>query len=540
MICCKTKRFPLILALIQWIVTTVFQVDRAFFTYYHPTLYFFLTKIFYLCFLRAAWSFAFQAYNKIRCKDEAWMRGRFIFCSYLGIMLLLLLLFWPGTWTFDDLWTLVGISSYTMWSPWQHVLSGAYQDVLLQILPFPAGIIFLQNVIISLCVAFTVVKLEQILKIPVIKNKILDTGIKVLPFLLPPVIMYQFSGYRIGLYVYLELVMIVILIDVKRSARQWDLSYLLLFVFLCVIVSTWRTESFVYIPVISILLFSLPKSIVANRKKFMSVILILIGVFGISKFQSWALGDANYEVMSLMRPCAELVRNADPVADADDLKAIDKVASVKVIMDNPWANGEFLYWTTPCIRNRNEDPSDDFTPEEYRRFQKAIVRLALKYPKVVIIERLNLFIDGSGINGKSTANVEFTSKLYDLDNGNEAARRVLEKGWFASYPPSIEFRKAFIRSFGMINGNNSFIAALRRIIWNAIIPELVLIYAWMKVCFKKEWYYFGILTAILSKLGIVVLTQPSNWFMYVLSFYLLGYVLAIFWGLSICKKLGKT
>ena len=92
----------------------------------------------------------------------------------------------------------------------------------------------------------------------------------------------------------------------------------------------------------------------------------------------------------------------------------------------------------------------------------------------------------------------------------------------------------------MINGNNSFIAALRRIIWNAIIPELVLIYAWMKVCFKKEWYYFGILTAILSKLGIVVLTQPSNWFMYVLSFYLLGYVLAIFWGLSICKKLGKT
>lgn len=540
MIYFKEKKRPLILAIAQWLVTTALQVDRAFFTYEHETIYFWLTKFFYLCFLCVAWTFAFKAYSEIKNSNKEWKRGAAFFCVYFSIMMLFLLIVWPGTWAYDDLWTLVGISSYTMWNPWQHILSGAYQSVLLQILPFPGGIIFLQNVIVSLCVAFTVVKLEQVLKLPIIRNKVIDIGIKLFPFLLPPVIMYQFSGYRIGLYVYLELTMIVILTDVKISGRKWNWDYLLLFVFLCAVVSTWRTESFVYVPVISILLCSLPKTVLAYRRKVISIGLILIGFMGIGRFQKWALGDANYEVMSLMRPCAELVRNADPIADADSLRAIDKVADVKVIMDSPWANGESLYWSTPCIRNRNADPSDDYTSDDYKSFQKAVMQLALKYPTVVAAERFNLFIDGSGINGRSTANVDYTSRLYDPDTGNEAARNVLEKGWFASYPAFKDFRKVFIRTFGMINGDSGLIRALRRVVWNAIIPELILFYAWVKACCKKKWYFAGILTAILAKLAIIVLTQPSDWFMYVLSFYLLGYVAVVFGGLSYYEKLQKS
>ena len=192
MIYFKEKKRPLILAIAQWLVTTALQVDRAFFTYEHETIYFWLTKFFYLCFLCVAWTFAFKAYSEIKNSNKEWKRGAAFFCVYFSIMMLFLLIVWPGTWAYDDLWTLVGISSYTMWNPWQHILSGAYQSVLLQILPFPGGIIFLQNVIVSLCVAFTVVKLEQVLKLPIIRNKVIDIGIKLFPFLLPPVIMYQF------------------------------------------------------------------------------------------------------------------------------------------------------------------------------------------------------------------------------------------------------------------------------------------------------------------------------------------------------------
>jgi len=92
----------------------------------------------------------------------------------------------------------------------------------------------------------------------------------------------------------------------------------------------------------------------------------------------------------------------------------------------------------------------------------------------------------------------------------------------------------------MINGDSGLIRALRRVVWNAIIPELILLYAWVKACCKKKWYFAGILTAILAKLAIIVLTQPSDWFMYVLSFYLLGYVAVVFGGLSYYEKLQKS
>lgn len=96
--------------------------------------------------------------------------------------------------------------------------------MLLQILPFPGGIIFLQNTIISLCVAFSVVKIEKVFGIPAISNPVLDIVIKLLPFLLPPILMYQFSGYRMGIYVYLELVMLVILIGLNKTKSKWGVE----------------------------------------------------------------------------------------------------------------------------------------------------------------------------------------------------------------------------------------------------------------------------------------------------------------------------
>lgn len=334
----RKNKLPLIGAVIQWFITTLLQVDRAFFSYDHETKYFIIVKFLYLMLLLVAWLFMVNAIKKIREGNSLYCRGLKIFITYLTLMMLLLLILWPGTWAWDDLWTLNSIQWYSTFNAWQHIISGIYQDVMLQILPFPGGIIFLQNIIASLCVAFSVAKLEQGFSIKRLKWDLLDILLKILPFLLPPVLMYQFSGYRLGLYVYLELVMLVILICAIKDTQVWNLKYVLLFSFLTVVVSTWRTESFVYIPCACILILSLKKSAVSSLKKVLCIALMIIGFLGMNRWQNNELGNSNYQIISLLRPCAELVRAADYEDDAEELALIDKVTDLEVIHNNPTAN----------------------------------------------------------------------------------------------------------------------------------------------------------------------------------------------------------
>ena len=37
-----------------------------------------------------------------------------------------------------------------------------------------------------------------------------------------------------------------------------------------------------------------------------------------------------------------------------------------------------------------------------------------------------------------------------------------------------------------------------------------------------------LITSVIIRIPLVVLTQPSNWFMYFLSFYLLGYIVVVY------------
>lgn len=58
-----------------------------------------------------------------------------------------------------------------------------------------------------------------------------------------------------------------------------------------------------------------------------------------------------------------------------ELEAIDKVLDINVIYDNPSYNGEGLFWETGVVRS-------EYTVRDYKKFQAAIVKLALKYPKM--------------------------------------------------------------------------------------------------------------------------------------------------------------
>ena len=521
-------RRPILIAIIQWFITTLFQVDRLFFVYECENRYLVATKLLYLCFLVIAWCFTFNAIKKIQSGDSLWVRGKKLFLGYLLVAMLLLLVLWPGTWSWDDLRILNAVSTYGGWFAWQHVLTGIYYDVLLQIVPFPGGIILLQNIIIALCVAFIITKLENVFNIKKFYTTGIDLAVKFFPFLLPPILMYSFSGYRMGIYVYIELVMLIMLISAHRENKEWGFKYTILFSVLCVITATWRTESFLYIPSISLLILFVRGTIISNSKKTLCIVIIVIGSFGINIFQSQQLGNANYKVISLLGPCAELVRVADYDRDKKELEIIDKVTDIEVIAKNPTLNGEELYWDTGCVRNRNDDPDDDYTVEDYKNFLRAFTKLSLKYPKVVISERWNMFVVGSGITGECRTNVSNAAELFEEHNGNVAVEEVLNKGWLAFSPVYKKMRHFFINFLGVRKNNGNYIIWLKSIVYNAIVPELFLLFALIQALIRRKWFFAGISLAVLIRLPIVVLTQPSPWIMYVLSFYFLGYVFLVY------------
>ena len=75
------NKVPLVIAIIQWFVTTILQVDRTFFTYDSETTFFFIIKCLYLLLLMVTWCFVFMVYRKIKAQDANYKRGGTSFFS---------------------------------------------------------------------------------------------------------------------------------------------------------------------------------------------------------------------------------------------------------------------------------------------------------------------------------------------------------------------------------------------------------------------------------------------------------------------------
>lgn len=528
------NKFSILIAFVQWIVVNILQLDKFYFVYDIKTNFFYATKILFLISLIIVWCFIFDVVHKVRSGDEFYRRALFIFVVYGIIAESLVALTWPGVWTNDDLWTLVDISKYSTWGAWQHFLTGVYQDVLLQFLPFPGGIILLQNIIISVCVAFSVAKLEDTFKLRVVYSKTVDIIVKLIPFLIPPVLMYQLTGYRIGLHMYLEFVMVVILLCALKEGRKWTIRYATIFCFISTIVTTWRSETFVYIPAIFIIvILFIKKDIITIKKKVYIIFFILTGFIGINKIQTITLGNTDYKLVSIMRPCVELIRNANQAEDAGELSDINKVLDLNIVKEFPEYNGEQLYWSMGdkgCVRSRNSDPNDDYTKEDYKKFLSAFIKLALKYPNIVIAERWNMFITTSGINGMETTSLIVATWLFDDDKPTPAKEysKADSEHWIAYKPISKELRRTTLYKLGMMSENGVLNSVLYRLVWNAVIPELILLYAWVKSIQKRMWYVFILLTAVFAKLGVIILSEPTGWIAYMLSFFQLGYAFLVY------------
>lgn len=529
----------------QWLVTILLQIDKLYFTYpvfdfsiYH--LIFLGTKALYLPFLLILWCFVFYIKQQYMRSNLFVKRGVHIFCVNIVILAGILLLLWPGTWAGDDLGVLEDLSIYDL-RVWQHILTNIYQLLLLQLLPFPGGIIILQNIFVAICVAYSITKIENLFVFnrKLVSNHTVDIVLKLLPFLLPPIIMYQFSGYRIGLYIYLELVLIIMLIDMMKAKKEYSLTYLAVFCVLTIIVSVWRTESLFYIPIVVVCLFLMDKNVFSRTKQLTCIVCIIVGFLAINTVQNTAVGFSkglkDYEVMSTIRPCVELLHIADAQTDRTLLDEINDVVKLDVVYKNPGINGVELYWCNDIV---NKNYSDD----DYSEYLSAFLQLSLRYPKIVLYERLDVLFNTFNVYGE-TAVTNIGNTIYLFQDINEPKGEpydfFLNSSFIANRPINTEIRESFINYLGCGIGESG--SELYRIVWNPLFACITLIVCWVVLAVKRKWKYWLICSAVVVKIPIVFLTQPAPWTMYWLSFYLLGTLLAVYgvYYLILRKKAGK-
>lgn len=520
----ENKR-PLLIATIQWYLTTVFQFDRAFFIYDNETAVYIAVKVLYFFSLILFWTFASGIYRKLKDGDIETARQLRIFICYFSILLFILLILWPGTWYHDDLWVLDSAQYYRL-DAWQHILTSVYYMLLMQFLPFPGGIILIQLFLCALCVSYMVSRLEGSPEIKVSKHELPDILVKILPFLLPPVLLYQFSGYRMGIYVFLELTWIIMLYCTLRDKKRMDWNHCLLLCGLCVLTSVWRTEAFFYIPMVCLILWTTEKSILNRSMKITSLIILILGFLLLTDIQNKAFYDNNYSVMAVLRPCVELVRSADE-NDSDLMEDLDKVVRLDVIRNNPGINGEDLYWQYDVVR-------DGYSEDSYQGFLRAFAMLCMRHPGVFFRERVEVFLDTSGITGREILNV-WGGNMYEEGIQSEIQKKTISHDWIANRPVFKDTRRRVMFLLGMIKFDGSSLTPLRLIVINALIPLAVLLFAAGRCIITKQKQNLLLLTAVLIKIVVIFFTEPSTRFMYHLSIYLMGYTYLV-WKLILRER----
>lgn len=514
--------------LVAILVKCYYSASKLFFWQLYDTTLSIVTDCISIVLLIIGCYFSVYVFRLIKSGDKGVRRATILAFVFYAIVISQLLITWPGTWSWDDVFNLNFVASHGLY-PWQHILSGIIQMIFVNILPFPAGVIIIQNIINAICVGYCIYTIERKFPVQSIWSdkvgwsaalfELFCSGIEVVVFLMPPILFYQLSGFRVGLCMYLELAIMCKLWNLisRKDEDLYSVKIIILYIFISVIAICWRSENFAYIPwVIGVPIW---KSISAIKNKhinrtyakkllrrtIVTVFLIVVGVVATTKIQNHMLGDSDYELVSLMGPVSAVVRASDDVDDAKSLQDMGRVVDIEGIKSTS-LTGEELYW---------QEYWYEYTSEEYDKFFEGFIELAKKYPFAIVAERWDVLCGASGLKG-----VENCVAIERAQNIYSGGAHIDFDSAYLDELIHVELRNTWIRWISMGEGKNF----LYYVFWNAFIPVAILVVTWIYMLLSRKWKMFAFISCIAFKYAVVATTEPAMYIMYHLSFYMMGYI----------------
>jgi len=514
----KIDKSSFIIAFIIWCIVNISGIQKLYFNT-DITLKSSIIKVMHLFFL---W-FIVCVFKKIyinRRKNEV-KNGIIIGLIYFIITFSILLLVWPGMWSWDDI-HVVTYARYYGFVSWQHFFSSIFHILCLQTLPFATGVIIMQILFASMIVGYCVSAISNLLAKRT-KNKIIMEILLTAITLLPPVLEYILSGFRMGIYSYIELLLIVILYTSYSKKEKFTLNKLITVTILTIIVASWRTEGIYYLACVPILLlFIIRKNTITYKPywTYVCVIFSIISIIAIGKYNNYLTGNSNYSITATISPVSELVKKADVNKDKNALENINKLIDINLIYENPELPGEGYFWMG-IVRG-------DYTSDDYTSYLKGYMNLALKYPKVTFNTMWDMFVKTSGVDVKkditlqrTTVNATTGGTLQLFENENWMKNNVVSK-----LAINKDIRESAIQWLACIDEEGK-VTSFYYIFWNLFIPLSLVILCLIYKLIKREWFIVILVVTVLFRVLLVFLTSPSPYIMYYLSVYLISYFMSV-------------
>lgn len=510
----KLNKTALVLAFVHFLIS--FFTDRFIFTYAWfdasttkqllRSVETIGVKAVFLFGLILLWQAVFWA---VKCADRRFLK---VAGGYMLLMMVLLILTWPGIWRMDEFGLLS--SSVNLFPHfWQNYITSVFYILALMLLPFPAGVVIVQCACVSLIAArlFCLCEREHGTK--------KMTWILLVPFLMFPVLDSNLYPLRMSLYAFLEVLLIGELFFLtkrlmKGHAQDNNINnngYWFYMTLLAAVVTVWRTEAIYYLAAYPVILLVIGKGRRFIKQIFVYIILFVI-LFVPQKIGERLTSGQQYELTGVVLPLVPLVEAAHENADAQDLELlqiIDRVVNVEVTLQGAkeGKSGINLFWGEAEFQRT-------YTAQEFAEFKAAYYQLIIKYPLIFLSERWNTFCDSSDL-------LENTTQLFTRDN-------VPNYETFREYPLSRpindDLRTGVIKILEL-RSNDGYDIKLKitDAVYSVIPAVIILIITSVILLSKKRWTNLLLLLTVLLKVPLVFLTAPSRLFMYYYSVYLFGY-----------------
>ena len=511
----KKQIIPELLAAVLWGILTLWT-DRLFFRYDWRTTAFFVYKALFVLLAFLLVHGIVTLVKKLRAKDRFVWRWLQWTLPYLAVNLIVLLIVWPGCWGNDDL-NVLSLARTLQMDAWQHFLTSSAFILSLMFVPIPGGVVLIQNLLISAavgCFAATAQDLtEKRLVRPV---KPVWLAIVYLPFLLPPVLMHNQNPFRTTWSCWCELFLVFMLVAFYLRGTRLTRAELTAVVVLGALAASWRSECVYYLAAIPVMLAVLCcKKLLRPLALGAVTALILCGYMASSRYTSSLMGEAwQYQRIALCYQMAALVQDADPAEDAAELAAIDKIYDVDYCRSHPEIHGNAL--REAILRNGGSDA-------EWKECRGAIARLALRYPKSLLRERLDVFNNTlrQRQNGRSNQKIVFASSflMYEGEPERDVLIEFLQDS-AAVKPLNQELRKNFIINVAL---SGDFAGGLIDWTWWMLPPFVLLFAACLVLLVRRRWMLLFAAGTFFVRIPLVFLTAPDTYFLYYLTPFIAGY-----------------
>lgn len=528
----KFDKIIFLISIVLWGIINVSGIHNMFFKEGNNTTIL-IIKILHFLFL---WFFIWVLKRIfINRKSQTVKEGIIIGLSYFIITGIILRLVWPGIWSWDDIHVASNAQIYDL-SPWQHFFSGLFQILCLQTIPIVTGVIIIQIFISSLIVGYCVATVsKQLIKNN--KKRILLEILLTLTTLFPPVLEYILSGFRMGIYSYIELLLIIVLFNAYYKSEKITLNTLITVIGLTIIVAAWRTEAIYYlicVPIILLFIIRKNGSAYKNYITYIGILFSVVAVLAIGKYNNYLIGSNNYSITATISPVSEMIKKADSEKDKEAIEMVNKVLDVQYIYDNPELTGEGYYW--------EEGVRKDYTDKDYSEYLKGYIKLAIKYPNILIKTTWDLFLESTGIIVKDGVSMQRTAVGRTSGGALNLFEDKVWRGLKSEYKWALneDLRETVIREIACFNWEGK-VTTLYYIFWNLWIPLGLIMICLLYKLIKREWFTVVLILTILGRVPLIFVTSAAPYIMYYLSVYLISYFISIVFILqSINNRIDKN